>query len=223
VKRLFSFSYWSLHSIAGLILSSFFIWVFSEIAEGVSHKDIIVIIDQWIIKKVLMLRTTHLTMFMEFVTNLGGIIIIGPCTIIISAYLIIRKEFNSAVSLLVAISGGVILNNLLKLFFQRPRPIDESTLIEMSGWSFPSGHSMNSIIFYGILTYWIIKGLSPLWLKSAACIITCLIVFMIGISRIYLQVHYLSDVIAGFSCGLFWLSICVTGMEIDRKIREAIS
>jgi membrane-associated phospholipid phosphatase len=220
MKKLSPLSYMSIYDVIGLIFSIFFLWLFKEIAESISHRNIIVAVDQWIIRNVLSIRNEHLTALMKIVTNLGGIIIIGPGTLIIVAYLLLKKDIHNAASLSIAVTGGIILNNLLKLFFQRPRPISETTLAEISGWSFPSGHSMNSIIFYGMLAYVLTKFLVTWQLRIFMLIATFLIIFIIGISRIYLQVHYLSDVIAGFSCGLFWLSVCITGLEIDRKRRS---
>lgn len=209
----------SIYDVIGLIFSIFFLWIFKEIAESISHRDIIIVVDQWIVRNVLNIRNEHLTALMKIVTNLGGIIIIGPGTLIIVACLLLKKDIHTAASLSIAVTGGIILNNLLKLFFQRPRPISETTLVEISGWSFPSGHSMNSIIFYGMLVYLLTKSLVSWRLRIFMLIVIFSIIFIIGISRIYLQVHYLSDVLAGFSCGLFWLSVCITGLEMDKKRR----
>jgi membrane-associated phospholipid phosphatase len=157
------------------------------------------------------------TSVMETLTNLGGIKIIGPCSLVIIAYLILKKDNDTASALVATILGGILLNNFLKIIIHRPRPLSETTLVTIYGWSFPSGHAMNSMIFYGIIAYFLIRG-SRSWISKSVIITMALgIVLAIGLSRIYLQVHYLSDVTAGFAGGLFWLSVCITVMEIMRK------
>jgi undecaprenyl-diphosphatase len=109
----------------------------------------------------------------------------------------------------------------VKIIIHRPRPISTTALIEASGWSFPSGHAMASVIFYGMIAYLLVRAVDSLRLKTFFMAMAGFIVFIIGFSRIYLQVHYLSDVLAGYVGGLFWLSICITGIEVylvKRKI-----
>jgi membrane-associated phospholipid phosphatase len=96
------------------------------------------------------------------------------------------------------------------------RPISEASLTGVGGWSFLSGHGVMSVIFYGIVTYFIVRSMRSWKPRVFIMIIAMFIVFLIGFSRIYLQVHYLSDVIAGYVGGLFWLTICITGLEVYR-------
>lgn len=220
MKRISPLSYLSLHSIIGLALSFFFVWIFGEITENVISGDTFVSFDQWVVRHMLHLRTIHLTSFMEAVTKLGGIIIIVPSGLLAAGYLLLKRQSNAAYGLAIAVIGGIILNNFLKILLQRPRPISESTLIAVSGWSFPSGHAMNSMIFYGMISYLVVLYIRSWTMKIIAIVSGSSIVFLIGLSRIYLQVHYVSDVMAGFACGLFWLCVCITGMEITKKRRE---
>jgi undecaprenyl-diphosphatase len=147
---------------------------------------------------------------------------IAPCTIAVITCLLLIKRFEKATGFTAAIVGGSILNNILKAIIHRPRPISETTLITVYGWSFPSGHAMTSMIFYGIIVYLLVRTTGSWRVKAFSMAMAGFIVFMIGFSRIYLQVHYLSDVLAGYAGGLFWLSICITGMEVyDAKRRIA--
>jgi len=205
------------HLITGFILSVLFIWIFGEITESILSGDMFALVDQWVVQHVLYFRTTSVTSVMETVTDLGGIKTIGPCSLVIMVYLILRKDHDSAASLAAAILGGILLNNFLKIMIHRPRPLSDTTLITVYGWSFPSGHAMNSMIFYGMTAYLLVRGIRSWSLKATIITMALGIVSIIGFSRIYLQVHYLSDVIAGFAGGLFWLSVCITGMEMMRK------
>lgn len=115
-----------------------------------------------------------------------------------------------------AIAGGTLIAGELKAIFQRPRPEALSPHVpQVSGWAFPSGHAMNSLVLYGMLAYVIVARLHAPARKSAVLIASCFIL-AIGFSRVYLGVHYLSDVLAGYAAGMLWLALCVTTLEVIR-------
>ena len=116
-----------------------------------------------------------------------------------------RKIGLSIFSNLVIIT---VLNQLLKNILQRPRPT-EYRIIEETGYSFPSGHSMISMAFYGYIIYLIYNNIKNKYLKTALISILSLLIVMIGISRIYLGVHYTSDVCAGFLVSISYLIIYI--------------
>jgi membrane-associated phospholipid phosphatase len=115
------------------------------------------------------------------------------------------------------VAGSALLNWLLKGLFQRPRPHFAHPLVVETSYSFPSGHAMESFVVYGMLAY-----LAVLWLRSwearmAAVCGAALVVVLIGFSRMYLGVHYFSDVVAGYAAGGVWLSALMTGAETIRR------
>jgi undecaprenyl-diphosphatase len=110
-----------------------------------------------------------------------------------------------------------IINTGVKQLFHRDRP-NIMRLVEISGFSFPSGHSMVSISFYGFMIYLIYKYCKTKWRYFGIAILSILILF-IGVSRIYLGVHYASDVIGGFALGSLWLSIFIFIIELERGQR----
>ena len=120
---------------------------------------------------------------------------------------------------LVAVLGSSFFNTLLKWIFHRARPTIHP-IIQETGYSFPSGHSMVSFVMYGMLTYFLVL----FFVKRSAKIITIIffsvLVLFIGLSRIYLGVHYPSDVIAGFSAGGTWLVICLIFLIIILEFRS---
>ncbi len=139
----------------------------------------------------------------KLITSLGSTIFL----ILISLILLIaikNKLIGFFIFLNLAISG--VLNQTLKYIIQRPRPIGYR-LIEVSGYSFPSGHSMVSAAFYGFLIYLIYKKIKNKYLKYSLIIILLLLITCIGLSRIYLGVHYASDVLAGFLFSICYLII----------------
>ena len=119
---------------------------------------------------------------------------------------------------LLAIGGGGLLNWSLKLFFERERP---NILLEYeaSGYSFPSGHAMGALIFYGFIYYLVQKSEVPRRLKALLSLVLLMLIFIIGFSRIYLGVHYLTDVIAGYMAGLAWLTFCLAALEFKNRAK----
>lgn len=146
-----------------------------------------------------------ITPYMKIITNFGG----ATCLITITVFLLIIVK-NKKISLL-TITNLVtitILNQMLKFILRRPRPT-EFRIINETGYSFPSGHSMISMAFYGFLIYLIYKNIKNKYLKTTLIIILSLLIIAIGLSRIYLGVHYLSDVIGGFLISIFYLIVYI--------------
>lgn len=151
-----------------------------------------------------------MTRFMKFISFCGSEWTIATLAAAFPAVALIfkkRKLYRWSLAVIVNIASGALLNQILKHLFVRARP-DLLQLVEISGYSFPSGHSMNSLIFYGFFIYIILKGIKHRG-KYAIAGAVGLLVFLIGISRIYLGVHYASDVLAGFLIGLGWLILFI--------------
>ena len=138
-----------------------------------------------------------LTPIIKIVTNFGGAIILGLITILI---LILIKNKKIGLSILINLCSVTVLNLVLKSILQRLRP-NEYRIINETGYSFPSGHSMISMAFYGYLIYLIYKTVKNKHLKISLITINSILIILIGISRIYLGVHYFSDVIGGLLWG----------------------
>ena len=145
----------------------------------------------------------------KFITNLGGAICLIVLTIIL-IFLIKNKKIGLSIFANLVIVTG--LNQLLKRILQRPRPT-EFRIVEETGYSFPSGHSMVSMAFYGYLIYLIYKYVKNKYIKwSLIVLLSCLIVG-IGTSRIYLGVHYTSDVLGGFLISVSYLVIYISAVN----------
>lgn len=156
-----------------------------------------------------------LTPFAKIITWFGSPI----CLILITILLFVLIK-NKKIGLLITINlvAITILNQLLKFILQRPRP-EEFRVINETGYSFPSGHSMISAAVYGLLIYLIYKNIKNKHTKNVLIIILSLLIIMIGISRIYLGVHYTSDVLAGFLLSISYLIfyINITQKMIDKN------
>lgn len=139
----------------------------------------------------------------KFITNFGGAIYLIGIAIVL---FVVIKNKKIGIAIISNLGIITILNQLLKRIVQRPRP-EEFRIINESGYSFPSGHSMISMAFYGFLIYLIYKNVKNKYLKWSLMTILGLLIISIGISRIYLGVHYTSDVLAGFLISISYLII----------------
>lgn len=173
------------------------------IIEDLFNKET-VFIDLFIYKLiVLSMRNDILTIIFKIITNLGG----AYCLIIIAilcAIFIKNKKIAFAIPINLILS--TMLNLALKNIVERPRPVGYR-LIDETGYSFPSGHSMISAAFYGLIIYFIWKNVKNTKLKYISCILLAVLILLIGISRIYLGVHYASDVLGGFTISIAYLII----------------
>ncbi len=161
-------------------------------------------------------KTIHypVTEIMKIITVLGSAIpILAIC--IVSFVLFKNKRYGKYISLNLFVI--VLLNQMMKHVFQRPRPT-QFRLIDESGYSFPSGHSMVSMAFYGFLLYLVWKKVKNPYVKWGISILLSLLIFFIGYSRIYLGVHYASDVMGGFCFSLAYLIVYTT--FVKKKIEK---
>ena len=145
----------------------------------------------------------------KFITNFGGAIFLIVLTIIL---LISIKNKKIGVSIFSNLAIITILNQLLKRVLQRPRPT-EYRIIEETGYSFPSGHSMISMAFYGYLIYLIYKYVENKYVKWILISLLSVLICLIGVSRIYLGVHYTSDVLGGFLISISYLVIYISAVN----------
>ena len=179
---------------------------FLALAEDVFHKEIMSgdIVGYNIISKFLI--SDFVTPIAKFITNFGGAIFLVILTIVL---FILIKDKKIGISIFSNLAIITILNQLLKRILQRPRPT-EFRIIEETGYSFPSGHSMISMAFYGYLIYLIYKYVKNKYIKWAAIVLLSILICCIGISRIYLGVHYTSDVLGGFLISVSYLVIYIS-------------
>ena len=182
---------------------------FLAIAEDVFNKEIMNgdIVGYKLISTFLI--SDFATPIAKFITNFGGAIFLTVLTIILFILIKNKKIGLSIFSNLVIITA---LNQLLKNILQRPRPT-EYRIIEETGYSFPSGHSMISMAFYGYIIYLIYKYVKNKYIKWFSIVLLSILICSIGISRIYLGVHYTSDVLGGFLISVSYLVIYISAVN----------
>lgn len=219
-RRLTSGQYLGLHLTLGLAFAAGCLWLFGGLAEDVLTNDPLVRYDHAIASYLHSSATPALTTFFLAVTALGSIEAVVAIGTIVAAILAWQRSWLLLGTWLAAVGGSAVLDRLLKAIFARPRPFfDHSPLVETS-YSFPSGHAMESFVVYGMLAYFAVLALKSWRARTAVVFGTALLVLLIGLSRMYLGVHYLSDVLAGYAAGGVWLSALITGAETVRRRKD---
>ncbi|HLM01236.1 MAG TPA: phosphatase PAP2 family protein, partial [Pyrinomonadaceae bacterium] len=191
----------------------FFAWLAGEVVEGDAGT-----FDETVRLFVHGFASETLTRLMRFLTMLGSTLFLGILGIGGLVIFIIKNRKRDAVLLMMTMAGAVILNFALKVSFARLRPAPFFDTQLPASYSFPSGHSLFAVCFYGALA-WLVTARIPD--KSIRILIWSLagsLAFLIGLSRIYLGVHYPSDVIAGFAAALVWiLTVVLTDYTLKRR------
>lgn len=177
--------------------------LFSVICYGVLSYDSLVIdtkVYSFIINNIM---NDGLTPILKAITELGGVAFTVLAGVLIFMFCKKNRWFIT-----IDLIGVTLVNQVIKHIIRRPRP-NVLRLVEESGYSFPSGHSMVSMAFYGIIIYLVYKNVSNKYLKWILIILLSLLILSIGFSRIYVGVHYFTDVAGGFLLGLAYLIIYI--------------
>src|SRR5207249_3196286 len=178
--------------------------------------------DEWVMRQVGAHRgSQEMEEIGRDLTALGGVIVLSLVTTFVVIFLMMRRMWHAMWLLLVATCGGAIVTTLLKEIVSRPRPEIFLHRSYATSGSFPSGHSMLSAAIYLTLGSLLARFTKDLRLRLYFLFIACLLTFLIGISRIYMVVHWPTDVLAGWSAGAAWASICWTIARI-LQVRGAV-
>ncbi|MCF6408862.1 phosphatase PAP2 family protein [Pseudalkalibacillus salsuginis] len=182
------------------------------ITLGFFH-DTLTRFDFMVMKQVWLLRSDLLNNFFIFMTYVGSAFVSIPLLIVLGTYFLVNKKIKLSLVLVFNLIGVRAMNRFLKKGYNRARP-DENPLLDVSGLSFPSGHAMNSAAFIGFLGYLLWTYLRKKGKQAGyALMATWTLVFLIGFSRVYLGVHFPSDVIAGFAAGGIWLILTIVFLK----------
>src|SRR5215204_4320508 len=217
LRRLTPGQYLGLHLTVGLLAAAGGLWLFGGLAEDLLTGDPIVRFDRVLDDYLHAHATPDLTTFFLLVTALGSIEVIVLLGIVVAAFLAWRRRWLFLGSWLAAVAGSAVLNQLLKGLFARPRPHFEHPLLVEACYFFASGHAMESLVVCGMLAYFAVLALRTWESRMGLVLGAALLVLLIGFSRMYLGVHYLSDVLAGYAAGGVWLSALITGAETIRR------
>ena len=197
-----------------LLVAVIAIWVFINVAGEVLEGDTQAF-DEWLL---LSLRDRSDTSnpigprwvaeFARDITALGGVAVLVMVTATVAGYLWICRVYHAMWLLLASTLGGLAVSSMLKLYFDRPRPSVVPHLAHVSTASFPSGHSVLSAVVYLTLGALLARLVPRVAVRAYVLWVAMSLTFLIGISRVYLGVHYPTDVVAGWAVGLAWASLC---------------
>ncbi len=208
----------SIIRLAGLAVAALAMWGFATIAEEVLEKETYAF-DKSILLDLRSLHTPLRDRLMLGLTFLGEPNLLLILSVSLGIILWVRKHRSEATTIAVTGAGAIALNLLLKTLFARARPQLWERTVDVRFYSFPSGHAMISMVIYGLLGY-LLGSRFPKqrWLIYS---LTVVLVAAIGFSRLYLGVHWPTDVIAGYAAGLIWLMACIFSLEIWKQFRAS--
>jgi undecaprenyl-diphosphatase len=213
--------YLGLHLVLGFLVAVLAGWAFGRIADWVFASEATRAADRWGQEVAARWRTPPLTAFMRFMSLFGRLWMLGLMAVPVAALLLRARSHRRLYAFAATIVGGAVLNPALKEAFRRARPSGIDALATSHGYSFPSGHAMGSMLFFGSLAYVIYFSIDhSRRLRVLAVALCVLLILTIGASRVYLGVHYLSDVLAGFAAGLCWVAVCLSGTEAWVRWRD---
>jgi membrane-associated phospholipid phosphatase len=168
--------------------------------------------DQAVFEAISPYTTPILTRIIVFISFLGKHTFLVPVNLLLLAFFLYRKKKRLAIRLLVISLSSLSLKLILKALFNRPRP--GNPLIEhVSGLSFPSGHAMLGVTFYGLMILILLHEVKNCWWRNAIIGFFVILILLIAFSRVYLRVHYVSDVITGLAVGFIWLTVSLYIIE----------
>ena len=150
--------------------------------------------------------TVVMTNIMQLISTLASPIVI--VTAILCVAILVKDKKYFKIFFLVNLVA-IIINNILKIIIHRPRPTNTMLFSYESSYSFPSSHALISVVFYGLLIYYILKFVDKKWLRYLLVSFLSALIFFIGLSRIYLGVHYATDVVAGYILGVIYLFLVI--------------
>jgi len=184
-------------------------WLFGVLAEDVARGAPLTVVDTEVANWLHRHATPPLVTAMRVWTQLHSTVAVGGYAAIAALVLAVERSWRRMTLVVVAVGGGLALNALMKLAFQRARPSFDDPLLTLATYSFPSGHVAGSTIFYGLLLAAVFTHTtSALW-RTLALVGALLAVALVAFSRMLLGVHYLSDVVAAFAEGIAWLAISI--------------
>jgi len=205
--------------VVSLVLSALSVWAFAElteeVVEGGAHQ-----IDESILRWInqhASARLDRLTLQVTAVGNGGTVVVL---TLVTSAFLWVARQRLAIILLVSGIVGADLINRVLKTTFDRPRPelfVLETPFSRPLSASFPSGHATGAVAFYLVVAYLLGRLGGKGWFKVLVNGIAAVLVLAIGASRMYLGVHYPSDVLAGWLIGFIWVTLCILGFQALSK------
>jgi membrane-associated phospholipid phosphatase len=211
--------YLGLHLTIGFLVSVAGLGLFGLIAEDVIHQEALTRLDLTVFHWLRVHATPASYGFWSVISAMGSGVALTVLAVGVGLLLLLRHRRFVLAGWVVAFVGAGLLDAALKLLIRRERPPGAVDFLTHISWSFPSGHALGSLVGYGMLTYLLVLAIRDPSLRIGVIVGAVLLILAVGISRLYLGVHYLSDVMGGYAAGTLWLSACISGLEVVRRWR----
>ena len=204
--------------VAVLLLAA---WGFGLIAGQVAANGPVTLLDLQLAHWLHARATPGVTQLLLVFTHWNSVAGVLAMSAILGYALLRRRLDYWLLALVCTVPGGMAMNFLMKLVFERARPVFEQPLVTLHTYSFPSGHASGATLFYGFLACLLVRHVTSNGKRFGIGASAALMVAAVCFSRVYLGAHYLTDVLAGVAEGLAWLAICITAVSSLRRRREA--
>lgn len=217
-NRLSPEGYLGLHLTIGLLVMIFAGYCFSEIGETIG--PVTPLLDQQVTSWFQQQTEPRLTSAARALSFFGSVRFLNAASFALAVFLALRRDWDRVLALALTMLGGGLLNIALKHFFHRQRPVLENPLVTLTSFGFPSGHTMGATLFYGLIALLVAHSIRGWRWRTTAFLCAILIVALIGLTRIYLGAHYLTDVLGAIAAGSLWLAFVWTAIETFRRRRK---
>jgi undecaprenyl-diphosphatase len=203
----------------GVVLILLASWAFGELAEDVVRGAAITQVDVRLAHWFHARATPGFTRAMLFVTHWNGLAGSSVMAFLLALWFRHRRYHEWLLLTVLAVPGGMLLNVVLKHVFQRARPSFDDPLLTLETYSFPSGHTAAATVFYGLLACWLFTRVRGWPMRALVVLGAAAMIGLVALSRMYLGVHYLSDVLAAALESCAWLAVCITAVSTLRRQR----
>jgi len=209
-------SFIAFFSIVWLAVCILATYVLAELSDEVLEREAFAI-DRHILLFIHQFTSPALDAVFVGITSLGDPRTVVPLTVFIFCFLWLKRYRTEAKVLALDAAGGAVLSYFLKLAFSKELPQLWDSAINEITFSYPSGHALGSMVLYGFLSY-VFASIYPRYAKAFYAV-AALLITAIGLSRLYLGVHWPTDIVAGYCIGFLWISICITLLRL-RKVKK---
>ena len=204
--------YHQIFAVLGLIFIVVF-YVFVNLAIAVSSGSVVAL-DSYLVNIFYFYREQWLAVFFSLVTFLGSSPVVAIIAIILTAFFFVRRKFAYIFPFMITFFGTEFSVYILKEIIHRVRPPADMAFIVENSFSFPSGHATIAVALYGFIIYILFREFGSRLHRFFILLFGVLLIFLVGLSRLYLGVHFFSDVVGGYLLGLIWLIIGIFVSEV---------
>lgn len=194
--------------LVGLFFATGALFFFARLADEMLEGDAKQF-DDWVRSGIHKLASPAVTFAMQVITLFGGPVVLLSLSLVVVVGFLVKKNYRAMILLIATMAGSTLLNVVLKLSFHRTRPLPFFDISAPNSYSFPSGHALMSCCFYCTIAALISARSKSRTVRVVVWVLAVLLIAGIGVSRIYLGVHYPSDVVAGYTAAFIWVMFIV--------------